>query len=155
MPVSSDTFSVTRRFTFDAAHRVWGHEGNCRHIHGHRYVAEVTVLAEKLDSLGRVVDFSVIKKKVGDWIAANWDHNLLVNTEDPLFTAWVEDNSTLFQCKKPFSFLNENPTAENIAKVLYRVSDELLNVGEDNMMVVENVRIWETENCYADYSRGS
>src|SRR5262245_52482042 len=80
----------TRKLEFDAGHRVLGHGGKCRHLHGHRYVAEVTCYAEELDKLGFVVDFSVIKTVVGDWIDENFDHNMILNPKDPLWTVWQE-----------------------------------------------------------------
>ena len=55
---------ITRRLEFDAGHRVLGHEGKCKNLHGHRYSAEITVTAPDLDGLGRVIDFGVIKEKV-------------------------------------------------------------------------------------------
>jgi len=65
---------ITRKIEFDSGHRVLGHEGKCAHLHGHRYVAEITVESAGLDSLGRVVDFSVIKEKVGKWVDENWEY---------------------------------------------------------------------------------
>ena len=53
--------TITKKLEFDYGHRVLGHEGKCRHLHGHRGVAEVTVYAPSLDNLGRVVDFGAIK----------------------------------------------------------------------------------------------
>jgi len=74
--------NCTRRLTFSAGHRVLGHEGKCQFPHGHNYAAEITAEAIRLDPIGRVVDFSVIKRVVGEWIEQNWDHAFLVNTED-------------------------------------------------------------------------
>jgi 6-pyruvoyltetrahydropterin/6-carboxytetrahydropterin synthase len=53
--------SCTRRIEFDAAHRVMEHESKCKHLHGHRYALEATFVAPDLDTLGRVVEFGVIK----------------------------------------------------------------------------------------------
>src|SRR5436853_739224 len=105
--------TITRRFEFDYGHRVLGHEGKCRHLHGHRGVAEVTVQGLELDSLGRVIDFSVLKREVGEWIDNNWDHNILLNTQDPLWQE-VPEESLIFANRRPFLFGNRNPTAEYI-----------------------------------------
>ena len=72
----------TRRIEFDAAHRILEHESKCKMLHGHRYALEITVKAEKLDKLGRVVDFGVIKEVVGQWIDNNWDHNTILSNKD-------------------------------------------------------------------------
>lgn len=146
--------TITRKFEWDAGHRVLHHEGKCRHLHGHRYVAEITVSAPALDDLGRVIDFGVLKTEIGEWIDRRWDHNMLLHSDDPLLhTGLTEDeqscNSTHLVGRDPYVFYEENPTAENIAKVLYGVAvDRMAPYG----IYVHNVRIWETPNCYADYS---
>lgn len=138
---------ITRILEFDAGHRLVGHEGKCRHLHGHRYKAEIVVSADSLDSIGRVIDFSVIKEKVGGWIDVNWDHNLLLNAKDPLAMIGSDTIKSLVGDRPPYLFAN-NPTAENIAKELFTVSEVLLNY---HGIKVFGVRIWETPNCKADY----
>lgn len=132
---------ITRRYEFDAGHRVLGHEGKCRHIHGHRYVAEVTVESDQLDSVGRVVDFGVLKGKMAEFIDTNWDHNLLLNRDDPMALHLKTAGE-----REPFLF-DGNPTAENIARVLYAQLSSVFGVP------LVRVRIYETPNCWADYSR--
>jgi 6-pyruvoyltetrahydropterin/6-carboxytetrahydropterin synthase len=144
--------TITRRFEFDAAHRVWGHESKCKHIHGHRYVAEVTVVAPRLDDLGRVIDFGVVKEKVGAWIDWNWDHNILLNSrDDPLYEFLSRPAAEYDQYtggRKPYGMDFGNPTAENIARKLYHIANGLLPQGID----VVHVRVYETPNCWSDYS---
>jgi 6-pyruvoyltetrahydropterin/6-carboxytetrahydropterin synthase len=146
---------ITRKFEFDSAHRVLNHESKCAHLHGHRYVAEVTVSAPALDKLGRVVDFSVLKTIIGGWIDANWDHNIILNAADPLFAAWmnpdiVRENETtvrdIFAGKSPF-FLLSNPTAEQMATCLFATCESLLLT---EVFKVIHVRLYETPNCWAD-----
>ena len=72
----------TRRIEWDAMHRIPNHEGRCRAFHGHRYVAEVTCHAPSLDALGRIVDFGVIKERVGGWVDAQWDHTAILMRGD-------------------------------------------------------------------------
>jgi 6-pyruvoyltetrahydropterin/6-carboxytetrahydropterin synthase len=135
--------SVTRRLEFDAGHRVWGHEGKCNHIHGHRYVVEITVETRRLDDLGRVVDFGEVKRRVGEWVDANWDHNLLLNSADPYVEAGLH---TYAESRQPFVFTNKNPTAEVIAEYLFSVTESILAE-----FTVKRVRVYETPNCWADY----
>ena len=55
----------------------------CAAFHGHRYVAEITCTAPSLDDRGRIVDFGVIKERVGTWIDQTWDHTALLMRTDP------------------------------------------------------------------------
>lgn len=134
---------ITRRLEFDAGHRLEGHEGKCRHVHGHRYVAEVTVSAPTLDAVGRVVDFGVVKNLVGGWIDIHWDHGFLLCNGDPI-ERWLRDND------QKHYVLHNPPSAEHMARHLYEKADEVLRL-DHSALVVERVRLYETPNCWADY----
>lgn len=138
--------TATRILEFDAAHRVPGHEGKCRHLHGHRYKVELTVRAEHgLDSLGRVIDFSVMKSIVGQWIDENLDHNTILYRDDPL--ADVLMGYAFIRLRAPF-LMEDIPTAENIAKLIFEQSQSMLTT---HHITVVSVLVWETPNCYAVY----
>jgi len=139
--------TCTRRLEFDAAHRVLRHESKCAHLHGHRYAIEVTCDADKLDDVGRVVDFGEIKAKLGAWIDAHLDHGTLVNGEDDDLLGWLIEHD-----QKRRIFLGPDdrgiePTAENIADLILRIGQQLLE--RDGLRVVQ-VRVWETPNCSAE-----
>ena len=68
--------SVTRTFTFEAAHQLPWHEGKCRHLHGHSYRLEVTVEGP-VGPNGIVVDFGDIKTVVRRDVLARYDHRYL------------------------------------------------------------------------------
>lgn len=151
--------TCTRRIQFCAGHRVMGHENKCAHPHGHNYVVMLTASAT-LDNIGRVIDFGVLKDKLGGWINENWDHGFLVNQADEAMICALETFNTIAaqitdrQISKAPKYkrflMPDNPTAENMAKfLLERVCPDLL---EDLGVVVTHVRVWETENCYADAS---
>lgn len=149
---------ITRKIEFDAGHRVLGHESKCANLHGHRYVAEITVSAKKLDSISRVVDFSVIKNEVGGWIDKYWDHNMILNTEDPLVKVHPHSlespahHAKRFCGRDPYIMPDGmNPTAECMAEVLFNQAIEILSPHKD--LVVVGVRLYETPNCWADYSK--
>ena len=135
--------TCTRRIEFDAAHRVMLHESKCKFLHGHRYVIEATFLAEALDSLGRVVDFGVIKSVLGAWVDEHWDHTTILHEADrhlgELIAAQLQQN---------IFYLPDNPTAENMASYLLHRICPMLFV--DYPMVCEKIRLWETPNCYAE-----
>jgi len=138
---------ITRRLEFDAGHRVLGHEGKCKHLHGHRYVAEISCSAKELDPLSRVIDFGVVKEFVGQWIEDNWDHNILLNALDPLVD--FQSNHAVWQGKLPFILPpGLNPTAEVMARILLEEATALL---KGQGIMVTHVRLYETPNCWADY----
>lgn len=133
---------ITRRLEFDAGHRVFGHEGKCAHLHGHRYVVEITVEADMLDNIGRVIDFSAIKSRIGTWIDQFWDHALLLNSNDPMVDAIASSEPK----HRIFCFLGKNPTAEVIVEHLFYEAQRQLPT-----LVVKRVRCFETPNCWADF----
>lgn len=134
--------TVTRRHSFEYAHRVLGHLGRCRHLHGHGGVVEITIGADELDDSGMVVDFSIIKSVLCKWIDDNLDHQILLNAEDPQLLHLQRTEE-----KKPFVMPNGNPTAENMAKLIYEKCRELIS----SSLQVVRIRLYETPGCYADY----
>ena len=152
---------ITQRIEFDSGHRVLGHGGKCRHLHGHRYVAEVVVSAKVMNDLGMVIDFGNVKRIIGDWIDSYWDHNLILNTADPLLKLGMSHE--VFAGREPFIMPGDmNPTAENMAQVLFTVCVERLEfmyqpdlfVVGDNALTVQSVTIHETPNCRSTFHRG-
>jgi 6-pyruvoyltetrahydropterin/6-carboxytetrahydropterin synthase len=142
--------TCTRRLEWDAMHRIPRHESKCAAFHGHRYAAEITCVADALDDRGRVVDFGVVKDRVGGWIDAHWDHTALLQRTDPdpAVAAIVASNAAH---GRPVYWLDAPPTAEVIVAELARVSAILL---ADTGVRVERVRLWETPNGSAEWTRG-
>jgi len=132
-------YSVTREITFCYGHRLLEYNGKCRHLHGHNGKAVITLAGEKLDELGMVVDFSRLKRVVGGWIDEALDHKMLLHKDDPLL-AYLQAKG------EPVFVMEVNPTAENIARLIF---DYTLQQG---FPVVE-VRLWETESCFATYGK--
>lgn len=143
-------FHVTRLFEWDSAHRVLRHESKCSTLHGHRYKAEVMCRGEDLDAVGRVIDFGVIKEKLGAWIDERWDHTTLVNAADVDLLELVH-REHLAGKRAPFVFQGE-PTAENIARELLLTAVDLIEVRGSGVQVIA-VRVWETPNCWAEAKR--
>ena len=131
---------ISRKIEFDAAHRVYGHEGKCKYLHGHRYSLEAEFSATTLDALGRVIDFSVIKERVGEWINTHWDHNTILWEQDkPL-----GDDITRHTGKEPY-YLKHNPTAENLA--LFLKEEIFPALFKNDHICCERVILHETPNC--------
>jgi 6-pyruvoyltetrahydropterin/6-carboxytetrahydropterin synthase len=137
--------TCTRRIQFCAGHRVYGHESKCANPHGHNYVLFVEAFADYsdgVDDIGRVIDFSVLKQKIGGWIEENWDHGFIYFSGDPEMTKLFFGGAAY----KAFE-LPANPTAENMATyLLNHVCPKLL---VNTPVAVRRVTLYETENCYA------
>ncbi len=130
-------FCVTRRIEVDAAHRLLGYPGNCKRLHGHRYVIEVMVRGSELDQLGMLLDFGELKKKVKD-VVDLWDHMTLLNSEDSLVDQLTEEHVIT---------LVGNPTAENMARHIFlRLAKQMPGLVE-----VGRVTVYETPDCWASY----
>ena len=130
-------FRVTREIRFCYGHRLLHYDGKCRHLHGHNGRAVITLEAAQLDSLGMVVDFTRIKRVVSAWIDEALDHKMILHKDDPAL-------AYLRQQGEPVFVLDVNPTAENIAKVIYDYT------AAQGFPVVE-VRLWETDDSFATY----
>jgi len=134
-----------RRIRFCAGHRLFLHGGKCEHFHGHNYVADFFVQGQGQDSVGRVLDFADLKARCKGWIDHHWDHSFLVFEGDhnALEALRVVQPSRYFAM--PY-----NPTAENMARYLLEEAAPEFMHGSNGQVV--RVRIWETEDSYAEAS---
>ena len=94
----------------------------------------------ELDARGMLVDFGEIKRKLQRWIDDELDHNMILRRDDPLLPMLRERGERVF-------VMDENPTAENIARLIYEQ-------GRSAGLPVVEVVLWETPNCFATYSGG-
>lgn len=133
-------YTVTRELSFCYGHRLMNYDGKCKVPHGHNGRVQITVTADGLDDRGMVVDFGDLKKRVGEWIDRELDHKMLFRADDPLVPVFRKMG-------EPFFLMDDNPTAENIARLIYHRAREL------GFRVTE-VRLWETETSCATYSGG-
>jgi 6-pyruvoyltetrahydropterin/6-carboxytetrahydropterin synthase len=131
-------FLVTREIRFCYGHRLLEYAGKCRHLHGHNGRAVISLAARELDPLGMVMDFSHIKRVVSAWIDDKLDHKLLLHKDDPLLPLLLQHDQPVFP-------LDVNPTAENIARLIYDYT------AQQGFPVVQ-VQLWETDDSYATYT---
>ncbi|NMG66570.1 6-carboxytetrahydropterin synthase QueD [Azoarcus indigens] len=144
---------ITRRLEFDAGHRIPDHASQCRHLHGHRYVLEVTLSGDIIKADGQpvngmVMDFADVKRIANEQVVSRWDHAFLVYRGDSLvvdFLATVPGHKTVV--------LDVVPTAENLAAVAFRILDAAYQDIYGNHLRLERVRLYETPNCWADALR--
>lgn len=119
-------YYVTHSFDFAAAHFLRDYNGNCANLHGHNYTVDVTLKGEKLQENEILVDFSLIKQVAKGTVISNFDHKVLNEV------------------------MEDNPTAENIARIIYDTIKVQFMLSE-NGIIVDNVRVWETSNNSATY----
>ena len=134
-------FSVSRQIDFCYGHRLLDYAGKCRHLHGHNGRAIIRLEGSSLDQGGMVLDFSEIKRVVNRWIDDHLDHRMILNRSDPVVPVLQSVN-------EPMYLMDVNPTAENIAKLIFDVAVE-------HGFPVTEVRLWETPNCCARYRETS
>lgn len=101
---------LSKKIEVSAGHRLHLHRGGCSNLHGHNYRIHVEIFFKEatsfIDGVGYYIDFSKIKKLVGEYM----DHQFLVSDKDPLV-----DSLKSFPGVK---IVNYSPTAENIAIAL-------------------------------------
>lgn len=153
--MSGSIISVTRYHDISCGHRVVGHEGKCVGLHGHNYRIHFTCVPEKaLDAIGRVIDFSVIKTHLCEWLENSWDHRMLLWEEDPLLrylpSFALEGLEEIDNSIVTVSF---NPTAENMAAYLLHKVGPMLLTGTGAMLM--QVTVDETRKCSASASSAS
>lgn len=130
-------YNITKTFTFCYGHRLYKDPGKCGHVHGHTARAEIVLKGEKLDDLGMIQNFDSVEESIGRWIEENLDHQMLLNSADPLVKVLKEAGEKLF-------ILDCNPTAENIARKIY---DE----AKKKNLPVKAVIFWESPTASATY----
>jgi 6-pyruvoyltetrahydropterin/6-carboxytetrahydropterin synthase len=132
-------FRVSQEIEFCYGHRLLNYSGKCRHLHGHNARAIIVMEGKELDPRGMLVDFSDIKRSLRQWIDSELDHRMILCENDPALPA-------LRELKEPLHVIAENPTAENIARLIF---DHAVALG---FPVVE-VSLWETTRSYATYRK--
>lgn len=144
---------ITRRLEFDAGHRIPNHNSLCKHLHGHRYAIEITlageiITTEGLSEQGMVMDFTDVKRIAQEQLVDAWDHAFLVYRGDTVvcdFLATLPNHRTII--------LELVPTAENLAQVAFNILNPAYKDTYGNHLRLEQVRIYETPNNWADCRR--
>lgn len=132
-------YTVSKTFSFCYGHRLLGDKGKCRHLHGHSARAVIILEDLDLDSQGMVCHFDRLKETVGAWIAKNLDHMMILCEGDPLASA-------LSGLGERFKTIPFNPTAENIARMIFEAA-------KGQGLPVKRVEVWESETAKASFER--
>lgn len=132
---------ITKKFRVEMAHRVAdAYTQECRGLHGHSYVIDLTI-ADKGTRGDMVVDFKLVKDIVKP-IIDSMDHAIMIDAKDE-FLVKIGPLLNPKCLVVPF-----NPTAENMAQWLFEGISPMF----DNFKL-ERVTVHETESAYAVYSR--
>ena len=119
-------YRINVRRHFESAHALRGYRGKCENVHGHRYQVVVSLETADLNELGLAIDFCEVKNALNT-ILERFDHHHLNDVA-------------------PFDEIN--PSAENIARVIY---DEM--AGKMGDASLREVQVWESPDTCATYSR--
>jgi len=130
-------YQVTKHIDFCYGHRLLNYDGKCRHLHGHNGRVEVRIDSDKLDARGMVHDFANIKEAIKNCIDEMLDHRMLLHKDDPILPILKQRGEAVY-------VMDENPTAENIAKLIFG------HARSKGLPVVE-VQLWETPTSSASY----
>lgn len=138
---------ITRKGSFDSAHRVMNEKMKCFNIHGHTYLYELTFQFNTMQSIGYAIDFKEIKRIACQWIDDKLDHGVILNPSD---SALIHLSNALDSKLWIMSLHHEycNPTVENIAREIFIAMKYLFE--EVDGLVIYQIRLWETPNCYTD-----
>lgn len=138
---------VTKEFTFDMAHALYGYDGPCKNIHGHTYILQITLIGKVIDAesnpkLGMVIDFTDFKKIVNVHIIEVFDHALVLNASTP--HAEIEGLSKTFE---KVLYMDYQPTCENLlVDFLNRIHDKF-----PEYINIHHIRLYETPTSFAEW----
>jgi 6-pyruvoyltetrahydropterin/6-carboxytetrahydropterin synthase len=130
-------YAATTEIHFSYGHRLLDYVGKCAHPHGHNARVEIEVEAEELDISGMALDFTLLKHGLQDWVDEHLDHQMILRQDDPLVPI-------LEGLQEPIYIMEQNPTAETLARVLFDIAAE-------QGFSVATVRFWESPTSYATY----
>ncbi|KNE76316.1 6-carboxytetrahydropterin synthase Queuosine biosynthesis QueD, PTPS-I [Candidatus Burkholderia crenata] len=142
--------TITRKLEFDAGHRIPDYRSQCRNLHGHRYVLEITLQGELVETegapdRGMVMDFADVKALAMEHLVNKWDHAFIVYERDEVVRSFLEkmaDHKTVV--------LDRIPTVENLAAEAFRILSGVYNGHYGVDLKLKRVRLYETPNCWAD-----
>ncbi len=119
-------YELTIEADFQSAHFLRDYPGICARTHGHSWKAQVSFMGEKLDPQGMLVDFHEVEK-IFHPLIQGFDHNTLNELE---------------------YFKTLNPTAENIARVIYFYVKERFH---HPLAKLKKVTVFETAKAWVSY----
>ncbi len=139
---------ITKQFSFETGHALFGYDGKCKNVHGHSYKLSVTVIGIPiLDSnnvkFGMVIDFTDLKTIVKEEIVDNFDHATVFNQNTP----HVELAKELSSRGHHVILVDYQPTSENMVvdfaqKIIARLPKNVQ---------LHSLKLQETESSFAEW----
>ncbi|WP_282088385.1 6-pyruvoyl trahydropterin synthase family protein [Aquimarina algiphila] len=139
---------ITKQFSFETGHALYGYDGKCRNVHGHSYKLSVTVIGTPISDtshvkLGMVIDFGDLKKIVKEDIEDVFDHATVFNKNTP----HVELAKELQDRGHNVILVDYQPTSENmVIDFSKKIKDRL----PENIKL-HSLKLQETETSYAEW----
>lgn len=143
-----NTIRITKQFTFETGHALYGYDGKCRNVHGHSYKLSVTVIGSPITDSehvkhGMVIDFGDLKKIVKDEIVDVFDHATVFNKNTP----HVELAKELQDRGHHVLLVDYQPTSEMmVVDFAAKISKHL-----PSSIQLHSLKLQETETSYAEW----
>lgn len=139
---------ITKIFTFETGHALYGYDGKCKNIHGHSYKLAVTVIGLPISDtdnvkLGMVMDFSDLKSVVKEEIVDLFDHATVFNKNTP----HLELANDLKNRGHDVILVDYQPTSENMVIDFAEKIKDRLPTG----IKLHSLKLSETETCFAEW----
>ncbi len=139
---------ITKQFSFETGHALYGYDGKCKNVHGHSYKLSVTVIGTPiLDTtnvkFGMVIDFTDLKKIVREEIVDNFDHATVFNQNTP----HVELAKELSTRGHHVILVDYQPTSENmVVDFAQKIKSRL-----PKNIQLHSLKLQETESSFAEW----
>ena len=142
--------TITRKLEFDAGHRIPDHKSQCRNLHGHRYVLEITLVGRVIDQEGSsdngmIMDFSDVKALAKQHLVDVWDHAFIAYAKDTAvldFLASIPGHKTVI--------IDCIPTVENLARTAFNILKAAYLDRYGTGLKLHKLVLHETPNCWAE-----
>ena len=142
------TIRITKRFSFEAGHALYGYDGMCKNLHGHSYKLSVTVVGSPITDktnpkFGMVIDFTDLKRIVIEEIIDKFDHSTIFNKNTP----HIKLAKTLRDEGHNVLLVDYQPTTEcMITDFAKKITERL-----PNNIKLSSLKLQETESSYAEW----
>lgn len=139
---------ITKQFSFETGHALYGYDGKCKNVHGHSYKLSVTVIGQPIEDsgnvkFGMVIDFTDLKKIVREEIVDHFDHATVFNGNTP----HVELAEELKNRGHHVILVGYQPTSENM---VIDFSQKIKSRLPQNIKL-HSLRLQETDTSYAEW----
>lgn len=139
---------ITKQFSFETGHALYGYDGKCKNVHGHSYKLSVTVIGKPIVDrsnvkFGMVIDFTDLKKIVKEEIVDQFDHATVFNETTP----HIELAKELKTRGHHVILVDYQPTSENmVIDFAQRIKNRL-----PEGITLFSLKLQETDSSFAEW----